>query len=267
MFPVWGPSCATAIVAVIVLNQIAGPILCKISIKKVGEVRFPSSPLPPLFISLSCLFPTRLMGPHLCFRRCSCDQLAGLVLLLCRQLPPPIPYPLPSAPLFLFSYPYVDPCGLYAVVALNQILVLCCTRSLARKLARPTLPLTLHPYLPLCPTLPLFLLLPFLRVRRPLVLFSVSKSIIFRKGKLKVATTRRVRVYSFSESMVTRWLSLIDSDNPIGRSLWPSIFCTILPSLTILPLPPPLFAYDLTRVQYQSKPAFTCSQVEWQAWY
>lgn len=34
----WGPACATSIVAVIMLNQIAGPILCKLSIKKVGEV-------------------------------------------------------------------------------------------------------------------------------------------------------------------------------------------------------------------------------------
>lgn len=34
----FGPACATAIVAVIVINQVAGPVLCKIAIKKVGEV-------------------------------------------------------------------------------------------------------------------------------------------------------------------------------------------------------------------------------------
>lgn len=37
LFEDWGPAIATAIVAVIMLNQISGPILCKIAIKKVGE--------------------------------------------------------------------------------------------------------------------------------------------------------------------------------------------------------------------------------------
>ena len=36
----FGPACATAIVAVIMLNQIAGPILCKVAIKKVGEAYY-----------------------------------------------------------------------------------------------------------------------------------------------------------------------------------------------------------------------------------
>ncbi len=33
----WGPSCATTMVAVILINQIVGPILCKFAIKKVNE--------------------------------------------------------------------------------------------------------------------------------------------------------------------------------------------------------------------------------------
>lgn len=33
----WGPSCATTMIGVILINQIVGPILCKLAIKKVGE--------------------------------------------------------------------------------------------------------------------------------------------------------------------------------------------------------------------------------------
>jgi hypothetical protein len=41
---VWGPECATTIIAVVLINQIVGPILCKVAIKKVKKY-FPAKNL------------------------------------------------------------------------------------------------------------------------------------------------------------------------------------------------------------------------------